>query len=324
MSTRKAQLARAEAEAKLSQALRKLADAVAVESPNHRVLVNAIDVSKKKYDEFVRKHVALVIESGATMSHPDHKSYLDNVSDGYDKGIEAAERILNTLEPAEEEPVNVRAPDCIKMDLQVLSLSLLAQVAELNRVAAMDMSLEGHNSCLSEIEVITEEIQVNYRALMNELKAVEPDAPMDEHNRFVVENLPKLRTIRVQLLSKKPSAQTQRPVVAMNGGAANGVAIAATPVSQGGGMKAAKLAAIAAPKFSGKAQDYSEFKTKFQSMVEGHYDSATQLVYLQEGLPLKVKEEMNLRRKTVEQIWSSLDSWYGDPEVQLKENTADL
>ena len=78
MSTRKAQLARADVEAKLSQALRKLADAVAVESPNHRVLVNAIDVSKKKYDEFVRKHVALVIESGATMSHPDHKNYLDN------------------------------------------------------------------------------------------------------------------------------------------------------------------------------------------------------------------------------------------------------
>ena len=160
---------------------------------------------------------------------------------------------------------------------------------------------------------------------MNELNAVKPNASMDDHNRFIVENLPKLKTIRVQLLSKKPSTQTQRPVAAMNAGAANGVAIAATPVSQGGGgMKAAKLAAISAPKFSGKAQDYAEFRTKFQSMVEGHYDSATQLVYLQEGLPLKVKEEMNLRRKTVEQIWSSLDSWYGDPEVQLKENTADL
>ena len=185
------------------------------------------------------------------------------MSDGYDKGIEAAESVLSTLEPVEDEPSNVRASDCIKLDLKVLSLSLLAQIAELDRVAAMDMSLEGHNSCLSEIEVITEEIQGRYRALMNELKAVEPDASMDEHNQFIVLNLPKLKTIRVQLLSKKPSTQPQRPVAAMNAGAANGVAVAAAPVTQGGGMKAAKLAAISAPKFSGKAQDYAEFKTKY-------------------------------------------------------------
>ena len=85
------------------------------------------------------------------------------MSDGYDKGIEAAESVLSTLEPVEDEPSNVRASDCIKLDLKVLSLSLLAQIAELDRVAAMDMSIEGHNSCLSEVEVITEEIHGHFR-----------------------------------------------------------------------------------------------------------------------------------------------------------------
>ena len=100
--------------------------------------------------------------------------------------------------------------------------------------------------------------------------------------------------------------------------------VVVSSVSTGEGVKAAKLAAISAPKFSGKAQDYSEFKSKFKSMVEGHYDAATQLVYLQDGLPDKVKKEMNLRRKTIDQIWESLDFWYGNPEVQLKECMADL
>ena len=323
MSTRKAQMARAEVEAMLSQALRKLADAVAVESPNHRVLVNAIDSVKKKYDGFVKKHVALVIESGATMSHPDHKSYLDQVSDAYHRGMEAAESVLSTLEPSQDEST-ARGSDSIKLDLQLLTLTIVAQVAELERVAATEMSIEGHESCMAEVEVITDEIQSNYRSLMDELKSVEPGASMEDHSRFIVENLPKLKTIRVQLLSKKPSNQSQRRSTAAIGGTASEAANVVNQVTHGGGIKAAKLAAISAPKFSGKAQDYAEFKSKFQSMVEGHYDSATQLVYLQDGLPQKVKEEMNLRRKTVEQIWSSLDNWYGDPEVQLKESMADM
>ena len=144
--------------------------------------------------------------------------------------------------------------------------------------------MEGHTSCVAEVDTITEEIQGHYKALMNELKAVEPEASMEEHNKFIMDNLPKLKTLRVQLLRKKPNVQPPRQVVmTVNTGVSSGSAITANLVILGGGMKAAKLAAISAPKFSGKAQDYAEFKAKFQSMVEGQYDSASQFVYLLEG-----------------------------------------
>ena len=54
---------------------------------------------------------------------------------------------------------------------------------------------------------------------MSELKAVEQEGSMETHNKFIVENLPKLKTIRFQLLSKKPSIPPQRQVAALNAGA---------------------------------------------------------------------------------------------------------
>ena len=169
-----------------------------------------------------------------------------------------------------------------------------------------------------------------FKGYADEIRSINPenkDALLDEHSTYLVNNLPKVKALRISLLSKKPKQAPMTSAARSSGasGVSSALPVVASSVSTGGGsVKAAKLAAISAPKFSGKAQDYSEFKSKFKSMVEGHYDAATQLVYLQDGLPDKVKEEMNLRRKNIDQIWESLDDWYGDPEVQLKECMADL
>ena len=103
MSSKRALANRGEAEAVLSQALRKLADATVAEIPNSRLIKNGLTKAHKLYDEFVKKHVALVTEVGATMNDPTYRDYLNLVSDSYSQGVDAAEAVLATLENVEEE-----------------------------------------------------------------------------------------------------------------------------------------------------------------------------------------------------------------------------
>ena len=310
------------AEAKHTQALRSLATSVAGEAPNVRLIRNNLKAVNLTYEDLVEKHVSYVLKIGATLETDQHSHWLDAKTDAHSAGVLAAETTLGLVDPEDSQTRDLGE---LKEELQMLTLGINAEVANLTVAINQQMTPDQHTLLSRQVLDLQKQVETEYRDLAREIRNqdVENRAELETtHNNYLAEKIPEVRKLITDTNAKKPGPMaTHRPADDVP---VAGVADRAGARGSRDDRRQAKLKPISAPVFSGKAQDYAQFKMKFQEMVEPFFDQSSQLEYLESGLPAKVKDRMSLVRKTPVQIWDQLDEWFNDPKVLLRESMSAL
>lgn len=297
-----------------------------VDAPNRRNIVTNQSSVEASYEDLLNKHVAYVIKLGATMDNVDHQGWIDAVGDTHFAALTEAQ---NAVDLIDMDAVNVnpdRTIPIVKEELELLELKLNALHAALQAAVVEEMNKEQHED-LCKRQAVLERLLLEHREISRELRALDAANADDlntAHRAYQAQKIPILENLSIALAAKRPGAPVAPAATGGAGVPAAGAAPDAPRGPPGDNRKSAKLKPVSCPKFSGKAQDYSSFRLKFDEMITPFYDPSSQLEYLESALPQAVKDKMSLVRKTPLQIFEQLEQWYNDPKLVLKESVSEL
>ena len=324
---------RGKAQVKHKGTARKLETAITQDAPNQRLITSLLAQLDNEMDVLVDCHVALVQQSQSSLEEPAHTNWMNLRQDEHDLVADRAKVILE-MNDAEGAPLAPQInPDTCKEDLQMMNLTLTAQLAQLEASMVGEKTVEQHKQLTELAEQVKVTLNGDYRKKGAELRELLPEEVEDlktQHDADMAVKIPHIERILVGLRAAKPGGPQLAPV----GGAARGAAAAEggggearlQAVGAHGGMakSSIKMKPLDPPVFDGKARNYARYRQKFKEMIEDNFDAMVQLQYLEQGLPEKVRDRMSMVQKSPEQIWTQLDAMYNDPKVLVKEAVQDL